>query len=71
VVKSPLVEHAEKDRDALYRTGDALLVRHVGEAEEVAQAYLYLMNRPTARQRVTVDGGGAGIAPTVRENYTR
>jgi NAD(P)-dependent dehydrogenase (short-subunit alcohol dehydrogenase family) len=64
VVKSPLWSNmAQKDRDALYRNmADTLLVRHVGEVEEVAQAYLYLMKQTYGTgQRVTVDGGGALI----------
>jgi hypothetical protein len=63
-VKSPLWSNmAEKDRDALYSNmADTLLVRHVGEAREVAQAYLYLMKQTYGTgQRVTVDGGGALI----------
>jgi NAD(P)-dependent dehydrogenase (short-subunit alcohol dehydrogenase family) len=54
---------AEKDREALYgNMADTLLVRHVGEVEEVAQTYLYLMKQTYGTgQRVTVDGGGALI----------
>jgi NAD(P)-dependent dehydrogenase (short-subunit alcohol dehydrogenase family) len=64
VLKSPLWSNmAQKDRDALYRNmADTLPVRHVGETEEVAQAYLYLMKQTYGTgQRVTVDGGGALI----------
>jgi NAD(P)-dependent dehydrogenase (short-subunit alcohol dehydrogenase family) len=64
VVKSPLWSNmAEKDRDALYSNmADTLPVGHVGEVEEVAQAYLYLMKQTYGTgQRVTVDGGGALI----------
>jgi NAD(P)-dependent dehydrogenase (short-subunit alcohol dehydrogenase family) len=64
VVKSPLWSSmAEKDRDALYSNmADTLPVGHVGEVEEVAQAYLYLMKQTYGTgQRVTVDGGGALI----------
>jgi hypothetical protein len=35
---------AEADRNALYsETADRLPVGHVGEAEEIAETYLYLM----------------------------
>src|ERR1700735_2939499 len=46
VVKSPLwANMAETDRDALYQgMADKLLVGHVGETDEIAKAYLYLMD---------------------------
>ncbi len=62
VVRSPLwANMAEADRAALYRqTGERLLVGHVGEVEEVAEAYLYLMRQTYGTGQVLrVDGGGA------------
>jgi NAD(P)-dependent dehydrogenase (short-subunit alcohol dehydrogenase family) len=51
------------DRTALYRqTAEKLPVGHVGETEEIAQAYLYLMRQTYGSGHVlTVDGGGALI----------
>ena len=50
----------EADREALYAaSGAALPVGRVGEAEDLAQAYVYLMtNRYATGQTVIVDGGG-------------
>jgi NAD(P)-dependent dehydrogenase (short-subunit alcohol dehydrogenase family) len=62
VVRTPLwAEMAAADRDALYQTmAGALPVGHVGEAEEVAEAYLYLMRQTYGTGQVLgVDGGGA------------
>jgi NAD(P)-dependent dehydrogenase (short-subunit alcohol dehydrogenase family) len=62
VVKSPLWSNmSEADRENLYRQmAETLLLRHVGDPEEVAQAYLYLMKQSYGTgQCVTVDGGGA------------
>jgi NAD(P)-dependent dehydrogenase (short-subunit alcohol dehydrogenase family) len=62
VVKSPLWDNmAESDRAALYRhTADSLPVGHVGEVEEIAEAYLYLMRQTYGTGEVLrVDGGGA------------
>ncbi|HEX4635702.1 MAG TPA: SDR family oxidoreductase [Rhizomicrobium sp.] len=62
VVKSPLWSNmSEADRQGLYKAmAETLPLRHVGEPEEVAQAYLYLMKQSYGTgQRVTVDGGGA------------
>jgi NAD(P)-dependent dehydrogenase (short-subunit alcohol dehydrogenase family) len=62
VVKTPLwAEMTEADRDALYQQmGAKLLVGHVGEAEEVAESYLYLMRQTYGTGQVIVaDGGGA------------
>jgi NAD(P)-dependent dehydrogenase (short-subunit alcohol dehydrogenase family) len=62
VVKSPLwANMAETDRDALYRgLADKLLVGHVGETDEIAKAYLYLIGQTySTGQVVVVDGGGA------------
>jgi NAD(P)-dependent dehydrogenase (short-subunit alcohol dehydrogenase family) len=60
VVKTPLWSNmTEADRDALYRNvAAALPVGHIGEADEIAQAYLYLMRQSYGTgQVVTVDGG--------------
>jgi NAD(P)-dependent dehydrogenase (short-subunit alcohol dehydrogenase family) len=62
VVKTPLwADMTEADRDALYQQmGAKLLVGHVGEPEEVAEAYLYLMRQSYGTgQVIVVDGGGA------------
>ena len=62
VVVSPLWDDmTEVDRTTLYRqTAERLLVRHVGETEEVAEAYLYLMRQTYSTGTVLrVDGGGA------------
>lgn len=62
VVKSPLwAKMSEADREALYRaTAEKLPVGHVGEVEEIAQAYLYLMRQTYCTGEVLrVDGGGA------------
>lgn len=49
----------EADRENLYETvGNSLPVKRVGEAEDIAQAYLFLMKQPYATgQRFTIDGG--------------
>lgn len=49
----------EKDRESLYSTiGGSLLVKRVGEAEDIAQAFLYLMKQPFGTgQSLVVDGG--------------
>ena len=62
VVKSPLWSNmTAADRAALYReTGAKLPVGHVGEVDEIAQAYLYLMHQSYGTGQVLrVDGGGA------------
>jgi NAD(P)-dependent dehydrogenase (short-subunit alcohol dehydrogenase family) len=50
---------AEADRESLFKTaGDALLVKRIGEAEDVAQAFLYLMKQQFGTgQNIIVDGG--------------
>jgi NAD(P)-dependent dehydrogenase (short-subunit alcohol dehydrogenase family) len=61
LVRTPLwAAMPDADRDALYiASGAALPVGHVGEAEDVAQTYLYLMgSRYSTGQVVVVDGGG-------------
>jgi len=49
----------EADRENLYKTvGDSLLVRRVGEAEDIARAFLYLMKQQYGTgQNITIDGG--------------
>ena len=62
IVKSPLWSNmTDGDRTALYRAmQEKLLVGHVGEPEEVAEAYLYLMRQTYGTGQVlVVDGGGA------------
>jgi NAD(P)-dependent dehydrogenase (short-subunit alcohol dehydrogenase family) len=62
VVKSPLWDAMpDADRSTLYaRMADTLLLKHVGEPEEVAESYLYLMKQTYGTgQVVGVDGGGA------------
>jgi NAD(P)-dependent dehydrogenase (short-subunit alcohol dehydrogenase family) len=61
VVKTPLwAGTAEADREALYRqTAERLPVGHVGEAAEIAEAYLYLMRQSYATGQVLVVDGGA------------
>jgi NAD(P)-dependent dehydrogenase (short-subunit alcohol dehydrogenase family) len=61
VVRTPLwSDMTEADRDALYRQMEAkLLVGHVGEPEEIAESYLYLMRQTYGTGQVIVaDGGG-------------
>ena len=63
-VKTPLwADMTEADRTAMYRQAeDTLLVGHVGEPEEIAEAYLYFMRqRYSTGQTVIVDGGGVLI----------
>ena len=50
----------QEDREGLYRdVGAKLLTGRVGEADEVAETYLYLMRQTfSTGQVVTVDGGG-------------
>ena len=47
------------DRDNFYKTiGDSLLVQRVGEGEDIARAFLYLMKQPFATgQNMIIDGG--------------
>jgi NAD(P)-dependent dehydrogenase (short-subunit alcohol dehydrogenase family) len=62
VVKTPLWGNmSPADREALYQQmGEKLLVGHVGEPEEIAEAYLYLMRQTYGTgQVIAVDGGGA------------
>ena len=60
-VRTPLWSNmSEAAREALYRDAGAKLpVGRVGEAEDIAEAYLYLMkNEFSTGQTVIVDGGG-------------
>jgi NAD(P)-dependent dehydrogenase (short-subunit alcohol dehydrogenase family) len=60
VVRTPLWNPMDAaDRDGMYSSiGAALPVGRIGEAEDVAQAYLYLMQEGySTGQTVTVDGG--------------
>ena len=61
VVRSPLwTNMVEADRNALYSdTADRLPVGHVGEVEEIAEAYLYLMRQSYCTGQVLVVDGGA------------
>lgn len=49
----------ETDRENLYKTvGDSMLVGRVGEAEDIAQAFLYLMKQQFGTgQNIVIDGG--------------
>ncbi|CAM2187442.1 SDR family oxidoreductase [Paraburkholderia sacchari] len=61
LVRTPLWANlSEADREALFAaSGAALPVGRVGEAEDLAQTYVYLMtNRYTTGQTIIVDGGG-------------
>ncbi|SEM76320.1 NAD(P)-dependent dehydrogenase, short-chain alcohol dehydrogenase family [Chitinophaga rupis] len=53
----------EADREGLYKNvGDALLVKRVGEAEEIALAFLYLMKQQFGTgQNMVIDGGASLI----------
>ena len=61
VVKTPLwATMVEADRQALYRqTAEWLPVGHVGEAAEIAEAYLYLMRQSYGTGQVVIVDGGA------------
>jgi NAD(P)-dependent dehydrogenase (short-subunit alcohol dehydrogenase family) len=50
---------ADADRDAMYaQTANALPTKRIGEADELAQTYLYLMHQPfSTGQILTIDGG--------------
>jgi len=63
VVKSPLwAAMGEADRAAIYRqTAEKLPVGHVGETEEIAEAYLYLMRQTYGTGQVLVVDGGAAL----------
>ncbi|MBL6752030.1 MAG: SDR family oxidoreductase [Nevskia sp.] len=60
-VRTPLWANVpEAQREALFATvGAGLPVRHVGDADEIAETYLYLMkNTFSTGQTIIVDGGG-------------
>ena len=63
VVRTPLwakANMAEADREALYHeTAERLPVGHVGDADEIAEAYLYLMRQGYSTGQVLVVDGGA------------
>ena len=61
VVRTPLwANMTEADRKTLYReTAVRLPVGHVGDAEEIAEAYLYLMRQGYSTGQVLVVDGGA------------
>jgi NAD(P)-dependent dehydrogenase (short-subunit alcohol dehydrogenase family) len=62
VVRTNLWENmTEHDRDAMYQNiGQKLLVGRVGEADEIAHSYLYLMREGySTGQVIVVDGGGS------------
>jgi NAD(P)-dependent dehydrogenase (short-subunit alcohol dehydrogenase family) len=69
VVRTALWDNmAESDREALYReVGNALPVGRVGEAADIAEAYLYLM-RCVGCRRSTASGGLRG---SVRRGWPR
>jgi NAD(P)-dependent dehydrogenase (short-subunit alcohol dehydrogenase family) len=48
------------DRDNFYHTvGENMLVKRVGEPEDIAQTYLYLMKQPYSTGQVVIVDGGA------------
>jgi NAD(P)-dependent dehydrogenase (short-subunit alcohol dehydrogenase family) len=61
VVRSPLwAKMPEADRKALYqKTAERLPVGHVGDVDEIAAAYLYLMRQSYSTGQVLVADGGA------------
>jgi NAD(P)-dependent dehydrogenase (short-subunit alcohol dehydrogenase family) len=61
VVQTPLwANMAEADRAALYQQiSERLPVGHIGDAAEIAQAYLYLMRQTYSTGQVLVVDGGA------------
>ena len=61
VARTPLWSNmTEADRDALYQQmAERLPVGHVGDAAEIAEAYLYLMRQSYSTGQVLVVDGGA------------
>jgi NAD(P)-dependent dehydrogenase (short-subunit alcohol dehydrogenase family) len=61
LVRTPLwAGMQEAEREALYRrAAERLPVGHVGETDEIAEAYLYLMRQSYATGQVVVVDGGA------------
>jgi NAD(P)-dependent dehydrogenase (short-subunit alcohol dehydrogenase family) len=49
----------DADRENLFKTlGDSMLVKRVGEAEDIALAFLYLMKQSFGTgQNLVIDGG--------------
>jgi NAD(P)-dependent dehydrogenase (short-subunit alcohol dehydrogenase family) len=60
VIRTPLwAGMTEQDREALYRhVGTSLPVGRVGEAEDVAQTYLYLMRNGFVTGQISIVDGG-------------
>jgi NAD(P)-dependent dehydrogenase (short-subunit alcohol dehydrogenase family) len=49
----------EADREAYYKSvGDSLLVKRVGEAEDIAQAFTYLMKQQFSSGQILITDGG-------------
>ena len=74
VVKTPLWrEMTGSARDALYAAeAQRLLVGHVGESQEIAEGYLYLMRQTyVTGQTLAIDGGGLLVWDRIRERQTR
>jgi NAD(P)-dependent dehydrogenase (short-subunit alcohol dehydrogenase family) len=61
LVKTPLwAGMSDVDRETLYRNrAEKLPVRHIGEPQEIAEAYLYLMRQSYGTGQVLVVDGGA------------
>jgi NAD(P)-dependent dehydrogenase (short-subunit alcohol dehydrogenase family) len=61
VVKTNLwSDIAAADREDFYRTvGQSMLVGRIGEPEDIAQTYLYLMKQPYSTGQVVIVDGGA------------
>ena len=60
VIKTNLWDNlSEEDRNGFYKyMEDASLLKRVGEPEDIAQAFLYLMKQPhTTGQSLVIDGG--------------
>jgi NAD(P)-dependent dehydrogenase (short-subunit alcohol dehydrogenase family) len=62
-VKTELWDNlSESTREAMFQRAEQnLLVKHVGEADEVAEAYLYLMRGGFTTGQVIVTDGGASV----------
>jgi len=61
IVRTPLWDNmSESDREAMYsHFAAALPTGYIGEAEDIAETYLYLMQeRFSTGQIIVVDGGG-------------
>lgn len=62
VVKTNLWNSMPEADQLLFSIGETLPVRQVGEAEDVAQAFLYLMKQPySTGQNIVLDGGATLI----------